>query len=129
MRMLLVFVTLFAVTGVAYAETKAECNDKAYSTFNYCLRFFEEVKGMGDLDLYSSWEVRDIQRQIDTCVSFNRNKSRYEECATRLLAETLGTEKIDEVWKSLSAEKRETLERNGITKERLGEAFDKYRKR
>lgn len=133
MKMLLVFVALFAVTGGAYAETKTECRDKAYSTFNYCLRFFEEVKGMGDLDLYSSWELRDIQRQTDTCVRFNRNESRFEACSMRLLAESFRTMNLDEFWKSLSNENREALEKNGITKEKLekewNESLDEYRKK
>ncbi|MXV72681.1 hypothetical protein F4Z99_00200 [Candidatus Poribacteria bacterium] len=53
MRILLIFVTLFAVTGVVYAETKAKCGDRAYLVFNECFRFAEEVKGVteGDLDL------------------------------------------------------------------------------
>lgn len=40
MRMLLILVTLFAVTGVVYAETKTECSDKAYSVFQGCLEVF-----------------------------------------------------------------------------------------
>lgn len=130
MRMLLVFVTLLAVTGVAYAETKTECSDKAYSTFTYCLKFFEEVKLMGDLDLYSSWELRDIQRQINTCLRFNRNESRYEACTTRLLMDNITPEELDEYfWKRLDDESRKKLEESGITRESLNEAFDEYRKR
>lgn len=110
--MLLVFVTLFAVTGVAYAETKTECRDKAYSTFNYCLRFFEEVKAMGDLDLYSSWEIRDIQRQIDTCVRFNRNESRYQACVDRLVDEAV-EQVVDKTIQDMDPEERKKLENSG----------------
>ena len=135
MRMLLVFVALFAVSGVAYAETKTECGDRAYMVFRECLNFAEEVKGFeaGDMDLYSSWEMRDLEQQAETCLRFYKNKSRTEACRLRVIAEAIGTKSLDEYWEALSDRDRRVLEESGVTKEGLekawNEAMDEYRKK
>ncbi|MCY4379615.1 MAG: hypothetical protein OXC39_07320 [Candidatus Dadabacteria bacterium] len=135
MRMLLVFVALFAVTGVVYAETRTECSDRALLIFQECLEFEEEMKAFNkdDSDLYSSWEMRSIGKQAETCVRFYKNEPRYEACRLRAISEFIGEGGVDEAWERLPAGDRETLEKGGITKEKLKEAFegvlDEYRKK
>ena len=125
MRMLLVFVALFAVTGVVYAQTRTECSDRAYLIFQECLNFSEKAKefNKGDRDLYSSWELRDIEQQAETCVRFYKNEPRYEACRLRAISEFIGEGGVDEAWERLPAGDRETLEKSGVTKEMLEEAL------
>ena len=114
MKRLLVFVTLLAVTGVVYAQTRTECSDRAYLIFQECLEFEEEMKAFNkdDSDLYSSWEMRSIGKQAETCLHFYRNKSRYQSCSGRLIDEAI-EQAIEKTIQEMDPKERKELEESG----------------
>lgn len=116
MRTLLVFVVLFAVTGVAYAETKTECSDKAYSIFQGCVEVAANLQEMGkEADLYEAWEIKAIlQRQLK-CTRFQKgNKDRYRSCQDRFFDET-AERIVEESMQDMDPEKRKKLANSGPT--------------
>ena len=80
MRALLVLVVLFGVMGVAYAETRTECSNKAYSVFQGCLENFNDLREVNkEPDLYELWEKKFILEEADKCFAFRRkSKDRFQ---------------------------------------------------
>lgn len=114
MRMLLVFVALFAVTGVAYAETKTGCSDKAYSVFQGCVEVFREFQEMNkESDLYELWEQKIILQRAEECLAFQRrNESRYQACVDRFIDETV-EQVVEKTIQDMDPEERKELEKSG----------------
>lgn len=114
MRMLLVFVALFAVTGVAYAETKTECSDKAYSVFQGCAEVFKDLQEMNEeSDLYELWEQKIILQRTEECLAFQRrNEARYQACGDRFLDEIV-EQIVEKTIQDMDPEERKELEESG----------------
>ncbi len=116
MRTLLVFVVLFAVTGVAYAETKTECSDKAYSIFRGCAEVLTKLEEMGkEADLYEAWEIEAILQKNRKCTAFQQgNKDRYRSCQDKFFDEIV-KQLVEKEIQDMDPEERKKLENSGPT--------------
>ena len=114
MRMLLVFVALFAVTGMAYAETKTECSNKAYFLFKGCIEVFEDLQAMNkESDLYELWEKEIIVEDTERCLVFRRkSEPRYQACIDRFIDE-IAKQAVEKTIQEMDPKKRKKLEKSG----------------